>query len=169
MIGEHVGNDATASDTLSFFTIGRDTQTAVAPAGGITAGRSSFGSATSQDDPLAEGVRNVVFAIAPDAKTGKNVLTRSVQRNVMPSGPAEFEDESLAGGVTALAFRYYDGEQWLEQWNSDDEENNLPLAIEASIDLTGDDGRGGTKVYRMTRIVPLACASATALAARGGN
>src|SRR6185369_9218084 len=40
--------------------------------------------------------------------------------------------ESLAPEVVGLEFRYYDGTQWLSEWNSQ-EMNGLPLAVEIGL------------------------------------
>lgn len=143
------------ADSLSLYTLGRDVQ-AAATTNGDAAG-----------DVFADGVRQVVFS-RTSADGAANVLTRGVQRNVLASSQAEFEDESLAGDVTALAFEYFDGIQWLDTWHSDDEDGLLPLAVRVSIDIT-TKGRLGDKVYTMSRVVPIACADATLLAARGDN
>lgn len=144
------------ADSLEFYTLGRDVQT-------------TTGTAAATSDVFADGVRQILFSISTD--NGTNVLNRGVQRNVLATTTAEFEDEPLAGDVTALAFKYYDGTQWLETWHSEDEGDLLPLAIEVSIDITTKDPRtgGGDKVYHMTRVVPIACADATALAERGAS
>lgn len=150
------------ADTLSLFTLGRDFQQTTTATGN--------NSNAQRNDVFANGVRQVSFSLAAEqGNAGKNALVRSVQRNVLSTAGEAAEDESLVGGLAALTFRYYDGSQWADRWYTDEESNYLPLAIEVSIDLKGSDGRGGERTYHMVRVVPIACADATLLAARGSN
>jgi hypothetical protein len=80
----------------------------------------------------------------------------------------------LAAEVTSLQFQYYDGVEWLPEWNSD-ELGGLPLAIEVLFTL--DSGASGgaaaampidplalpadQKVYRMVVQLPVGGKSST--------
>ncbi len=50
----------------------------------------------------------------------------------------EGEELTLAENVRSLDFKYFDGEEWLEEWNPD-EEDYLPLAVKITIGVGGKD------------------------------
>ena len=53
-----------------------------------------------------------------------------------PSSPDEFST-LVAPEITAIKFRYYDGSDWLTEWDSE-EQQFFPLAIEVVITIDGD-------------------------------
>lgn len=62
-------------------------------------------------------------------------LDRSVTRSASEQGQLdqyEQELEPLAPEVTAVEFRYYDGSEWQESWDSQEQES-LPLAVEITL------------------------------------
>jgi len=86
----------------------------------------------------------------------------------------------IAPEVLGLEFRYYDGTEWLDEWDSDDK-GGLPLAVEVSLavgrpgaevapgwSLSGEadqaiqDQTGAVRIYRMIVHLPAARAKSTA-------
>lgn len=67
------------------------------------------------------------------------------------SAPGPFEDDAeqigssdrgvhqLAAGVWGIDFRYFDGTEWVEEWNSDEQEK-LPRAVEVKLILMTAEG-----------------------------
>lgn len=47
------------------------------------------------------------------------------------------QGEMLAMEVTGLEFRYYDGAEWLTEWNSEDRQG-LPVAVAIAVEIGGD-------------------------------
>lgn len=154
MVGEQSGGGTGATDELSFFAIGRDPTRVV------------DNKIQTPTDVFAEGVRQVAFGVAP-GPDGRPALMRRVIRNVLASSAATPEEEPLAGGVQSLIFEYYDGSDWTDTWNSDDQGYLLPLAVRVTLTIAIDDPRNPGQTYQMTRLIPISCASATALANRG--
>ncbi|KPL09037.1 hypothetical protein AMJ85_07340, partial [candidate division BRC1 bacterium SM23_51] len=50
-------------------------------------------------------------------------LVRAVTRNLLASTTEEPETQRLLQGVQSLAFRYYDGQDWQDSWDSTTREN----------------------------------------------
>jgi len=50
--------------------------------------------------------------------------------------------EVIAPEVVALEFRYFDGQQWLPTWDTE-QSAGLPMAVEVAIAITADDGNSG--------------------------
>ncbi len=71
----------------------------------------------------------------------RRVIDRAAVRWVADRGEADFlldNAELIAPEVCALEFRYFDGVEWLEQWNSDDL-LGLPVAVEIIIAFAPTD------------------------------
>lgn len=88
--------------------------------------------------PYAE-VQMVAYYLSPAADGGpaKN-LVRAVTRNLLPVVDAIIEEQTLLTGVTAAAISYFDGENWLEMWDTT-ATSSLPTAIKFSLVLAPRD------------------------------
>jgi type II secretory pathway component PulJ len=73
--------------------------------------------------------------------TGRD-LVRSVTRNLLPVLEDPPEEQRLLSGVESILFYYYDGQQWLEAWDSTTRTNELPRAIKVAIQLTPPEKTG---------------------------
>jgi type II secretion system protein J len=63
-------------------------------------------------------------------------LYRAVTRNLLAQTQEPPVQQRLMGGVQGLVFYFYDGEQWVDAWDSA-AQTNLPLAIKVQIQLAG--------------------------------
>ncbi len=88
--------------------------------------------------PYAE-VQMVAYylASAPDGGQGKD-LVRSITRNLLPAADPTIEEQTLLTGVTSAAISYFDGENWLEIWDTT-ATSSLPNAIKFSFVLASRD------------------------------
>ena len=82
-------------------------------------------------DPLSDGMRYV--SILMDSSTGTQALVQKVQRNLLPAAAADPVNEIIATNVTAFSVRYYDGTDWATEWDSTQENNTLPVAVEVTV------------------------------------
>lgn len=73
------------------------------------------------------------LAPAPDGAPTKN-LVRVLTRNLLPAAEALTEDQTLLTGVMAAAISYFDGENWLDTWDTTTS-STLPAAIKFSLVL----------------------------------
>ncbi len=62
---------------------------------------------------------------------------------------AELEDESepIAPEVTSIEFRYYDGTEWCDEWDSI-EQGGLPVAVDVAIAIASGSGRRRSSAKR---------------------
>jgi len=65
----------------------------------------------------------------------------------------EGEELTLAENVRSLDFKYFDGEEWKEEWNPD-EEDYLPLAVRITIGL-GEKDDPNPRRFSTTAYLPL--------------
>ena len=79
---------------------------------------------------------------APASGTGTGLYRREMDRAVASFSSSQgqpLEDtsnqEPLAAEVTNIEFQYYDGNEWVSDWDST-ENNGLPMAVEISITIT---------------------------------
>ena len=101
-----------------------------------------------------------------DAPNGQDrLLVRKVNRNLLnPNATPNPDVEVLCRGVAEFNLRYWNGATWADSWDSTQEDNTLPAAIEVTLSLKRDDGPvslpDGSRGYRFIRIVPMPCSTA---------
>lgn len=133
-VGSTSGTADAPADVVEFYAMGRD------------AGAAS-------DDPFAEGPRWVQIALSSDGQG--TVLVRRVNRNLLASVQDEPAEEVLLSGVRSLALRYHDGTTWLDEWDSSEYGNSLPLAVEVALELAAPSLTDADQPYRMAQVIPL--------------
>src|SRR6266516_2375156 len=67
-------------------------------------------------------------------------LYRAVTRNLLSQTQDPPVQQRLMGGVQEIVFFFYDGNQWLESWDSA-AQTNLPLAIKVQLQLASQGNR----------------------------
>jgi prepilin-type N-terminal cleavage/methylation domain-containing protein len=89
------------------------------------------------DDTVPWGdVERVTYWLRePTNHTAGLDLVRSVARNLLPVVSEQPVEQWLMGGVQDLLFLFYDGTQWIDNWDSTTATNKLPLAIKVQIQL----------------------------------
>lgn len=90
--------------------------------------------------PYAE-VQMVSYYLSPAANGAPTKdLVRVVTRNLLPAAEVTTENQTLLTGVTAAGIAYFDGQDWLDTWDSTTT-RSLPTAIKFSLVVAP---RGGT-------------------------
>ncbi len=79
-------------------------------------------------------------------------LLRRVTTNLLSPRGVDPEEQVLCRNVTALDLRYFDGESWLDEWDSTADANSLPLAVEIEITIAGNSTNAAGK-YQERRLV----------------
>jgi prepilin-type N-terminal cleavage/methylation domain-containing protein len=154
LAGPFVGVDGTGeggqpADTLEFFTVG-DPGDSVVP--------SAQGAATGAGE-----ARKVQIGVvsAPAVGGSEQVLVRRVTTNLLSNVTPEPYEEVLCRGVRAVNVRYFDGLVWQDNWDSTQYDNNIPSAVEVTIELQRAGVDGQVKVMRFPRVFLLACSTLT--------
>ncbi len=80
----------------------------------------------------------VTYAAAPNPQNrGTFMLTRSERSGLLQTtNPPQLPPTVLANNLVSLHFRYFNGFQWLESWDSTSTQAGQPLPQAISIDLT---------------------------------
>jgi prepilin-type N-terminal cleavage/methylation domain-containing protein len=112
-----------------------------------------------------EGVGDIrlVELLCAQDDDGTTALIRRVTTNLLRPTVGELDEEILCRNVYAFALRYFDGLDWLDNWDSTTQDNQLPAAIELTLQLnsrrqTQTDAGG----YQMSRVFLIPSSTITA-------
>jgi type II secretion system protein J len=113
------------------------------------------------EDEIACDVRKVEIGMTEREGTDERVVVRGITTNLLSPKTLDPGEEILCGGVASLNFRYYDGSDWQDDWDSGDNDNTLPEAIEMTVSLENDEDEAedddDTAGYALTQTVILPC------------
>jgi general secretion pathway protein J len=132
---DETGSDGSDADSLSFF---------------------SSDNVPGEDD-LACDVREVEIGVTERDGSDEKVLVRGITTNLLSPKTLDPEEEILCGNIAALNFRYYDGSDWQDDWDSGDNDNTLPEAVEITVTLAAVDSDAGESGYSLVQTVILPC------------
>jgi prepilin-type N-terminal cleavage/methylation domain-containing protein len=90
----------------------------------------------SKDKPYG-GVGMVELVLAPDGEADGECyrLVRYINTNLLSPRTLEYDEQVLCRNVRSLNLRYFDGLNWLDEWDSTAYENSLPQAVEISLQI----------------------------------
>jgi type II secretion system protein J len=94
----------------------------------------------ANDENPSGGVGKVKLLLDEDTQAGHGNYTcyrllRQVTTNLLAPKEVEPEEQVLCRNVTSLNFRYYDGDGWVNDWDSTEDANSLPKAVEIEIEI----------------------------------
>ena len=105
-------------------------------------------------------IRKVEFACAADSDGEGMVLVRRLTLNLLATKVEDPAEEVLCRSVRSFGLRYFDGTEWLDDWDSGTEDNALPLAVEVTLELVGRRGEDTDEAgYRACRVFRIPCSS----------
>ncbi len=93
------------------------------------------------DDDLVGGLGKIELVLEQDSDEDSGSggrtcrLIRKVTTNLLSPRTIEPQEQVLCRNVRSLNLRYYDGEDWLDEWDSTADANSLPLAIQIDIQV----------------------------------
>jgi prepilin-type N-terminal cleavage/methylation domain-containing protein len=98
------------------------------------------GGTTTSTAPVG-GIGKVALLLEEDSekKDGTYLLLRQVTTDLLAPRQMEPEEQVLCTNVASLNFRYFDGSNWLDEWDSTADANSLPLAVEVDIEIARKD------------------------------
>ena len=96
---------------------------------------------STTNTPLVGGIGKVALLLEEDSekKDGTYLLLRQVTTDLLAPRQMEPEEQVLCTKVASLNFRYFDGSNWLDEWDSTADANSLPLAVEVDIEIAHKD------------------------------
>jgi prepilin-type N-terminal cleavage/methylation domain-containing protein len=122
--------------------------------------RSSVSFYTTGSEPksaLKGDAKWVSYSLDKD-KDGNPALVRQVETNLLADQQSDsLPTEVLIMHVRQVIFKYWDGTQWLDSWDSTVNSDTLPYAV--SIELTLDPSRTGGDERVIKRFASLWCAA----------
>lgn len=68
-----------------------------------------------------------------------HILVRQIVRNTFAPVEPEPQEEILCRNVRAFNLRYFDGADWVDEWDAEIQDNTLPKAVEVYIELMPDN------------------------------
>jgi len=140
LAGPFVGQDATDSGT------GKETDTM------------TWFAAAGQPTQGASDVVELTLAITSVENTGERVLALGQIRNLLAPTEQEPTQEILCRGVVSLNLRYFDGSDWVDEWESTAYDDTLPAAVEVSLAIEREaKGQTEASPHRLTRVFVLPC------------
>jgi type II secretion system protein J len=86
-------------------------------------------------------------------------LVRRLTTNLLPPRAIDPQEQVLCRNVTSLNLRYFDGESWLDEWDSTADANSLPRAVEIEIQIANDstNGAGESQQRRLVQSFAIPC------------
>jgi prepilin-type N-terminal cleavage/methylation domain-containing protein len=92
--------------------------------------------------------------ITPDG-SNDHVLVRRVTRNLLSPQQLTPDDEVICRHVSSFNVRYYDGTSWQDSWDSTQQNNELPAAVEVTLELEPLNGDLNSPPLRFIRMFPI--------------
>ena len=123
-------------------------------------------------EPWSE-MRKVTYYLMPSTNNAPGLdLVRSVTRNLLPVATEEYIDQTLMSGVDDLQFLFYNGTQWVEDWDSSattssSQSSSVPQAVRVLLTLVNQDGVVSQNPIEM--VVPVVVGAATNAASSTGG
>jgi len=116
------------------------------------------------EDVLVGGLGKIELELEEDTDEDRENyrLVRRVTTNLLSPSDLDPEDQVLCRNVTSLNLRYFDGESWLDEWDSTEDANSLPLAMEVDIEVVHKTTNGTTVSHnrRLLQSFPIPCGGA---------
>jgi prepilin-type N-terminal cleavage/methylation domain-containing protein len=115
-------------------------------------GLSTKGSTVKKN--AAADLQQVQYSLSEPSADGQSVdLVRSVTRLLSSQEAPEPEQTLLVRDVRVVKWRYFDGTDWLDEWDSANYDSQLPPSVELTLEI--GDGAGAT--HKITRIFQMPC------------
>lgn len=141
------GNNGQKADMIEFYCVGRDPD--------------------KDDQPMGEGIRKIDLLVRTDVNPP--TLVRQVTRNLLPTVQTDPEEEVLCRNVKSFSLQYFDGQSWLDDWDSTAMGDVLPMAISITLELEPQDpNEPNPQPLRITRVIPFSCAKPSDSSMAGG-
>ncbi len=94
----------------------------------------------ADDSSLSGGVAKIALLLKQDTESDQRnhttyQLIREVTTNLLAPKEVQPQEQVLCRNVTSLSFRYHDGDDWLDDWDSSEDANSLPKAVEVEVEI----------------------------------
>jgi hypothetical protein len=108
----------------------------------------------SENDYPVGGLGKIELGLEEDTDYDRDNyrLVRRITTNLLSPRAIDPEEQILCRNVKSLNLRYFDGDSWLEEWDSTADANSLPLAMEIDIQVLYDTN-GSNKEAQTRRLL----------------
>ncbi len=122
---------------------------------------SFFSSAHEPDgEEVACDIRKIELALVTTFDTNERALVRRITTNLLAPKVLEPKEEILCRGVMSFNLRYFDGFDWLDNWDSVNQGNLLPQAVEVSLEVQRqEEDISAQSGYQSTRVFLIPCST----------
>jgi len=93
---------------------------------------------------------------------GEQDLVRRVSANLLSEQGVTPDEETVCRNVAGFNLRYYTGSDWQDTWDSTQEDNTVPAAVEVTLQLQrpGADAAAQNQAASFVRVFPISCSTA---------
>jgi prepilin-type N-terminal cleavage/methylation domain-containing protein len=143
LAGAFIGTDSGGikgvdADSLEFYTTNVYAADMQMQLSGLT---TTTTTTSTSNTPLVGGIGKVALLLEEDTETkdGTYLLLRQVTTNLLAPNTVQVDEQVLCRDVVSLNFRYFDGSNWLDDWDSTADANSLPRAVEVDLEVARHD------------------------------
>ncbi len=108
----------------------------------------------ANEDELVGGLGKIELLLEddPNAEDGSYLLVRRLTTNLLAPRTIEATEQVLCRQVVSMNLRYFDGSDWVDEWDSAADANSLPSAVEIDIEIS-HNGKKGVEEPQKRRLV----------------
>jgi prepilin-type N-terminal cleavage/methylation domain-containing protein len=118
---------------------------------------------TADATPHVDGngeIKMVELTVEQPQGSSDECLVRRVTSNLTQEEPAKPDEEILCRGVTGFSLQYFDGSEWNPTWDSTQEDNTIPAAVQVTLNISRPYNNGQPHTLVFTRVFPISCSNA---------
>ena len=127
----------------------------------------------ADNDYLAGGLGKIELTLEQDSDNVHESyqLMRRVTTNLLSPRTIDPEQQVLCRNVKSLNLRYFDGDSWLDEWDSTADANSLPLAMEIDIQVLHNTTKSTVEpqTRRLTQCFVIPCGGAEQVESESAN
>lgn len=108
----------------------------------------------ASEEQVVGGLSRIELLLEEDAESDNDthLLLRRVTTNLLAPKEAEADEQVLCRNVVGLNLRYFAGGGWVDGWDSTEDANSLPLAIELDVRIA-HNGRDTENEQAQRRLI----------------
>jgi type II secretory pathway component PulJ len=105
-------------------------------------------------------IKQVEITVEQPSNSSDFVLVRRVTRNLLADVQPAPDEEIICRGVSSFTLQYFDGSNWDPTWDSTQEDNTVPAAVQVTLELEEPQANGKMQTVKYERIISLPSSTA---------
>jgi len=106
-------------------------------------------------------IKHVEYTIVQASGSTDYVMVRRVIRNLLTDVQPQPDEEIVCRNVASFTLQYFDGTNWDPTWDSTQEDNTIPAAVQAILVINQTNANGKVTPVTYTRTVYLSASTAS--------